>query len=114
MKLEQAFYQHIRQHGYWDQVELMQPRSLTDSFALAWSNPNTSSDPEVMYKLIWLLCSTQRRKRLNPIDVRILDRSAAELAKDQPILASTKSYVKYLWEQVYTQEYPHQVASSEF
>ncbi|MBP0008028.1 MULTISPECIES: hypothetical protein [unclassified Roseofilum] len=105
MTIEQSFYQQLRQRGYWDQTERLSACDRQSTLALAWSNPNLTRDPGTMYKLVWLLSSTSRRKRLSAIDLRILDRTATDLATQGQLLPATKSYVKYLWQQVYTQEY---------
>lgn len=111
MTIEQAFYDRLRERGYWDCLEPLQSNGLTRASMLAWSNPNSSADPDIMFKLVWLLCSSSRRKRLSPIDLRILDRTASDLVREQLPLPATKSYVKYLYEQVYSQEYPLTVNS---
>lgn len=113
MRIEQAFYQQLRQRGYWDNVDMMPGSKGMDAPALAWSNPNLAADPDTMFKLVWILSSSTRRRRLSPIDVRILDRTATDLAKKGELLPATKSYVKYLWEQVYNMEFSHQVATGE-
>lgn len=111
MTIEQDFYNHLRDQGYWDCVEQLKPDNLVHSSELAWSNPNNSVDPDMMFKLVWLLCSSRRRQRLSPIDLRILEQTASDLVTEQPPLPATESYVKYLYEQVYTQEYPLTVNS---
>ena len=113
MSIEQAFYQQLRQRGYWDRVDVMPARERADAPALAWSNPNLAADPDTMFKLVWILSSSTRRQRLSPIDVRILDRTATDLAKDGQLLPATKSYVKYLWEQVYSLEFSGQLAAGD-
>ena len=106
MTIEQDFYNHLRERGYWDCFEQLKPNGLTDLSELAWSNPNHAVDPDMMFKLVWLLGSSSRRQRLSPIDLRILDQTASDLVRAQPPLPATESYVKYLYEQVYSQEYP--------
>lgn len=113
MKIEQAFYQELRQRGYWDRVDVMSRSKGADTLALAWSNPNLTSDPDTMFKLVWILSSSTRRQGLSPIDVRILDRTATDLANNEQLLPATKSYVKYLWEQVYNLEFSHQLVTGE-
>ncbi|MGK7902969.1 MAG: hypothetical protein AB4352_16470 [Hormoscilla sp.] len=113
MTIEQAFYQELRQRGYWDRVDMMPARDHGYAPALAWSNPNVTADPDTMFKLVWILSSSTRCQRLSPIDVRILDRTATELAEEGHLLPATKSYVKYLWEQVYNLEFSHQLATGE-
>ena len=105
MTIEQAFYQELQQRGYWDCLDVMPAGDPAKAPALAWSNPNLATDPDIMFKLVWILSSSTRRKRLSPIDVRILDQTATDLAKDGQLLPATKSYVKYLWEQVYNLEF---------
>ncbi|MBK4729913.1 hypothetical protein JJD41_08560 [Oxynema sp. CENA135] len=109
MTLETVFYEQIRKLGYWDRTESINSFNANHPLSLAWSNPNTTVAPETMFQITWLLASTRRRQRLNPIDVRILDRTAADIAYDGHIIAATVSYVSYLWEQVYRQEFPHAV-----
>ena len=75
MKLEQQFYTKIRELGYWDRLNLTNRKKHNHKIALAWCNPNTTADPETMFQLVWLLSSTQRRQRLNEIDVRILEQT---------------------------------------
>lgn len=113
MTIEQAFYQELQQRGYWDRVEMMSGSEGADTPALAWSNPNLTADPDTMFKLVWILSSSTRRQRLSPIDVRILDRTATELAQNGQLLPATKSYVKYLWEQVYNLELSCQLVTGE-
>ena len=72
--------------------------------ALAWCNPNTTADPEMMFQLVWLLSSSKRRQRLNAIDVRILEQTAEDLAENGQTMSARKSYVQYLWQQVHAQE----------
>ena len=107
MKIEQELYEQIRQLGYWDRTDRINDSNESQPLARAWSNPNTTAAPETMFQIVWLLSSSKRRQRLNPIDVRILDRAAADLAYDRRIVPSNQSYVKYLWEQVYHMEFPH-------
>lgn len=110
MTLEQQVYERIRQLGYWDRTDRINSSNEEHPLSLAWSNPNTTEAPETMFQIVWLLSSTQRRERLNPIDVRILDRTAADLVYDGQIVPANQSYVKYLWEQVYHMEFPHAIA----
>ncbi|MEB3829866.1 hypothetical protein [Phormidium sp. CCY1219] len=107
MNLEQQFYAQLRNLGYWDRTERVNSSNKSHPLSLAWSNPNTTTDPETMFQIMWLLCSSQRRQKLNPIDVRILDRTAADLVYDGQIVPATQSYVQYLWQQVYGMEFPH-------
>lgn len=107
MTPEQQVYEQIRQLGYWDRADRLNPSNQTHPLSLAWSNPNTTSAPEMMFQIVWLLSSSKRRQRLNPIDIRILDRTAADLVYDGHVVPATQSYVKYLWEQVYRMEFPH-------
>ena len=106
--MEKQLYERIRQLGYWDR-----PSHANDSrnqgSSMAWSNPNTSSDPETMFKLLWLLGSSRRLQRLCSVDARIIEQTAADLAANVRLPSATKSYVKYLWEQVRVQESPHLV-----
>ncbi len=104
MTLEQQLAQRLRQLGYWDCTAMINPASPTHPLSLAWSNPNSTVDSETMFQLVWLLGSSSRRQRLSATDLRILERSAAELALESYILPATKTYVNYLWQQVYCQE----------
>ncbi len=105
MTIEQAFYQQLRQRGYWDRLEAPSASDSQSTLTLAWSNPNLTSDPHTMYMLLWLLSSSSRRHRLSPIDLRLLERTATDLATGGQLLPATQSYVKYLWQQVSAQEY---------
>ncbi|NES95775.1 MAG: hypothetical protein F6K32_11180 [Desertifilum sp. SIO1I2] len=111
MTIEQNFYSHIRSLGYWDRLEDW--TRLHAHETEKGSNPHTTEDPEMMYQLMWLLCSTNRRQRLSAVDARILDRTAEDLVNKGYTLPSTKSYVKYLWEQVYSQEMAQQLTVDE-
>ncbi len=113
MTLEKLAYQYIRQLGYWDCTERINPHNPTNPWSLAWSNPSTTADPDTMFQIAWLLSSSARRQQLSPTDVRILDRTAADLVYDGQLLPATKSYVKYLWQQVIRQECPHELSSGE-
>ncbi|MDJ1184454.1 hypothetical protein [Roseofilum casamattae] len=104
MTIEQVFYQELHQRGYWDCMEALSSSDRQSELALAWSNPNLTRDPQTMYRLIWLLSSSSRRQRLSPIDLRMLERTAIDLAAQGELLPAMASYVKYLWQQVYAQE----------
>ena len=104
MTIEQAFYQELHQRGYWDRMEDISSGDRESEVALAWSNPNLTRNPQTMYRLVWLLSSSSRRQRLSPIDLRMLDRTATDLAAQGELLPAMESYVKYLWQQVYAQE----------
>jgi predicted component of type VI protein secretion system len=104
MTLEQQFYTRIRELGYWDRLNLTNRKNHNHKMALAWCNPNTTADPEMMFQLVWLLSSTKRRQRLNAIDVRILEQTAEDLAENGLMMSARKSYVQYLWQQVHAQE----------
>lgn len=114
MTIEQKFYHHIRSLGYWDRMEQWTLPRLSQGESIKWSNPTTTTDPEMMYQLMWLLCSSNRRQRLSAVDARILERTAEDLVKKGYTLPSTKSYVKYLWEQVYLQEMSQKLTPEEF
>lgn len=113
MTLEKIAYQYIRKLGYWDCIEQINPHNPTNPLSLAWLNPSTTADPDTMFQITWLLSSSARRQHLSPTDVRILERTAADLVYDGQILPATKSYVKYLWQQVVRQECPHELSSGE-
>ncbi|HEY9808161.1 MAG TPA: hypothetical protein V6D13_02370 [Halomicronema sp.] len=113
MTLEQQLAQRLRQLGYWDCTAIINAANPTHPLSLAWSNPNTTVDAETMFQLVWLLGSSSRRQRLSATDLRILERSAAELALESHILPATKTYVKYLWQQVYGQESSQHLSSGE-
>ncbi len=113
MKLEQQFYQHLRSLGYWNHPPRIHPTQSKDALTLAWSNPNTTADPDTMYRIIWLLSSTNRRQRLCGTDRRILNRAAIDLVREGDILSATRLYIKYLWEQVQMQELAQQLPAVE-
>ena len=104
MTLEQHFYTRIRELWYWDRLHLTNGKKHNHKLALAWCNPNTTADPEIMFQLVWLLSSTKRRQRLTSIDVRILEQTAEELVHKGQTMAARRSYVQYLWQQVHAQE----------
>jgi len=104
MTIEQEFYRAIGELGYWDRLHLTNGRKHNHQVALAWCNPNTTADPEMMFQLVWLLSSTKRRQRLTSIDLRILSQTAEELAQNGQTMPARKSYVEYLWQQVHAQE----------
>lgn len=107
MTLEQKAYDRIRQLGYWNYGESIATCNPKEQSCVGWSNPNATEDPDTMFQIMWLLSSTSRRQRLSSIDVRILEQSGADLMRNGKLLSATKSYVQYLWEQVYRQEFPH-------
>lgn len=108
--IEKQLYERIRELGYWDRYPHGNKGDRHQGSNMAWSNPNTSSDPETMFQLLWLLGSSRRLQRLSSVDARIIQQTAADLAANVRLPSATKCYVKYLWEQVRVQESPHLVA----